>query len=109
VPWHVHSAGLGFWSLTKHADVQWASRDPETFVSGDGFTLIDIDPHDLRALIEYPDELEKLRRDPGPESISVAVEEVLRWSSPIHYFRRRATRDVELRGMRIATGEWLWG
>jgi len=281
VHWHVDSTGTGFWSLTKHADVQRASRDPETFISGNGFTLIDIDPDDLqgaamgqmlpgmdkpehtryrrivnrgfsprtlrlvedhlaqkakaivdnvidrgscdfvvdvaaelplqaiaelmgvpaedrrtifewsnlmtgiddpeyqgdmdatlsasaqmmayaddlrssrtrdprqdivttltgaaaegeglthaefgmfflllivagnettrnatshgmRALIEHPDELEKLRGDPSQESISLAVEEILRWSSPIHYFRRTATRDVELRGKKIAAGD----
>ncbi|HEV3131438.1 MAG TPA: cytochrome P450 [Acidimicrobiales bacterium] len=48
VHWHVDSAGLEFWCLTKHADVQWVSRDPVTFVSGAGFTLVDIDPNDLQ-------------------------------------------------------------
>ena len=46
VHWHVDSAGTGFWCLTKQADVQMVSRDPETFVSGRGFTLVDIDPED---------------------------------------------------------------
>lgn len=48
VHWHVDSAGVGFWCLTKQADVQMVSRDPETFVSGKGFTLVDIDPEDLQ-------------------------------------------------------------
>jgi len=281
VHWHVDSAGTGFWSLTKHADVQWASRDPETFISSDGFTLVDIDPDDLqaaamgqmlpgmdrpehtryrrivnrgfsprtlrlvedhlrqkagaivdrvidrgscdfvvdvaaelplqaitelmgvpdedrrmifewsnlmtgiddpeyrgdigaalsasadmvayadglramrtrdprrdivttltgaavegdgltdaefgmfflllvvagnettrnatshgmRALIDNPDQMERLRSNPGPGPISLAVEEILRWSSPIHYFRRTATRDVRLRGREIRAGD----
>jgi cytochrome P450 len=36
---------------------------------------------------------------------------MLRWATPIYYFRRTATRDVELRGVRIAAGDkvttWL--
>jgi len=51
VHWHVDSAGVGFWCLTKQADVQMVSRDPETFVSGRGFTLIDIDPEDLQGIM----------------------------------------------------------
>ena len=33
------------------------------------------------------------------------ADEILRWSSPVLHFRRTATRDVELRGRRIATGD----
>ncbi len=281
VHWHVDSAGVGFWCLTKLADVQMASRDPETFVSGKGFTLVDIDPedfqgammqqmlpgmdrpehtryrrivskgfsprtlrlvedhlalkartivdaiadrgscdfvgdvaaelplqaiaelvgvpeqdrrkifewgntmtgmddpefggdteaayvasaemlafadelrrkraadprddiitmltgatseaegltdaelavfflllmvagnettrnatsHGMRALIEHPAELEKLCRDPSHERMTRAVEEILRWASPILYFRRTASRDIELRGKTIRAGD----
>jgi cytochrome P450 len=34
-----------------------------------------------------------------------AVEEILRWSSPVLHFRRTATRDVELRGQLIRAGD----
>ena len=51
VHWHMDSAGVGFWSLTKQADVQMVSRDPETFVSAAGFTLVDIDPEDLQGMM----------------------------------------------------------
>jgi cytochrome P450 len=42
--------------------------------------------------------------------LPTAVEEILRWSSPVSYFARRATRDTEIRGVRIAAGErvTLW-
>ena len=59
----------------------------------------------MRALIEHPEELDKLRRDPSPDRMTRAVEEILRWASPIHYFRRTATRDVELRGKTIKAGD----
>src|ERR1700691_1957507 len=51
VHWHVDSSGTGFWCLTKQADVQMVSRDPETFVSAKGFTLVDIDPDDLQGMM----------------------------------------------------------
>ena len=44
-----------------------------------------------------------LRRE--PQSIPVAVEEMIRWASPVSYFARRATRDTEIRGVRIAKGD----
>jgi cholest-4-en-3-one 26-monooxygenase len=34
-----------------------------------------------------------------------AIEEILRWSSPVLYFRRQATRDFELRDKRIKQGD----
>jgi cholest-4-en-3-one 26-monooxygenase len=61
--------------------------------------------HGMRALIEHPGELEKLRQDPSVTRITRAVEEILRWASPILYFRRTATRDVEMRGKTIRAGD----
>ncbi len=61
--------------------------------------------HGMRALIEHPAELEKLRDDPSPERMTRAVEEILRWASPILYFRRTPTRDVELRGRTLKAGD----
>ncbi len=55
------------------------------------------------ALLNHPDQLARLRQD--PEAIALGVEEVLRWSSPISYFARRATRDTEIRGVRISKGD----
>jgi len=57
----------------------------------------------LLALLEHPDQLARLRRDPG--LVDSAVEEMLRWSSPIIHFSRRATRDTTLGGERIRAGE----
>jgi len=39
-----------------------------------------------------------------------AVEEIIRWSSPVSYFARRATRDTQIRGVPIAKGQriTLW-
>ncbi|HLX89523.1 MAG TPA: cytochrome P450 [Acidimicrobiales bacterium] len=57
----------------------------------------------LVALLDHPDQVERLRRDPA--SVALAVEEVLRWSSPVSYFARRATADTEIRGVHIARGD----
>jgi cytochrome P450 len=59
--------------------------------------------HGLVALLEHPDQLETLRRDPS--AMRPAVEEIIRWSSPVAYFARRATRDTEVRGVPIKAGD----
>ena len=57
----------------------------------------------LLALLQHPDQLARLRAD--PTLIGGAVEEVLRWANPLHYFRRTATADTELHGVPIAAGD----
>ncbi|MDA8385760.1 MAG: cytochrome P450 [Actinomycetota bacterium] len=59
--------------------------------------------HTALALIQHPDQLEILKR--SPELIPDAVEEFLRWASPVYHFRRTATRDVELDGAEIRSGD----
>jgi cytochrome P450 len=59
--------------------------------------------HSMLALIEHPDQLDLLRRDPS--LIPGAVEEFLRWASPVYHFRRTATRDTELGGKHIREGD----
>ena len=46
--------------------------------------------------MEHPEELERLRDDPA--LMPTAVDEIIRWATPVLHFRRTATRDVELRG-----------
>ena len=57
----------------------------------------------LLALLEHPDQLRALRDDPS--GIPLAVEEMLRWVNPLHYFRRTAVEDTELRGVQIKAGD----
>ncbi len=54
-------------------------------------------------LMERPEQYQLL--EARPELIERAVEEFLRWLTPVHYFRRTATRDTELRGTRIRAGD----
>ena len=54
----------------------------------------------MHAFFEHPGQMDLLRSD--PEGLApTAAEEIIRWVTPIVYFRRTATRDVELRGMQI--------
>ena len=57
----------------------------------------------LWALLEHPKQMEVLRSTPSV--LPSAVEEILRWFNPLHYFRRTATQDVELRGSTIKAGD----
>ncbi|MFT2017568.1 cytochrome P450 [Streptomyces sp. 796.1] len=59
--------------------------------------------HAMLALLQHPDQLARLRDDPA--LIPGAVEEFLRWASPVYHFRRTATRDTELGGKRIKEGD----
>lgn len=59
--------------------------------------------HSMLALIQHPEQLARLQE--APSLIPVAVEEFLRWASPVYHFRRTATRDVELGGKRIREGD----
>jgi cholest-4-en-3-one 26-monooxygenase len=57
----------------------------------------------MEALIRNPDQRRKLAANPG--LVPLAVEEMLRWVSPIKNMNRTATRDVELAGERIREGD----
>lgn len=59
--------------------------------------------HSMLALIDHPDQAQRLRDDPS--LWDSGVEEMLRWGSSIHNFRRTATCDTEIRGVPIARGD----
>jgi len=60
-------------------------------------------PGGLIALLQHPEQLAVLRTDPS--RLPGAVDEMLRWWTPVMVFRRTATRDVELAGVRIGAGD----
>lgn len=57
----------------------------------------------LLALLENPDQLRRLRDDPG--LMALATEEMIRWVTPVKHFMRTAAKDAEVRGIPIAAGE----
>jgi cholest-4-en-3-one 26-monooxygenase len=60
--------------------------------------------HGMNAFLEHPEQWALLVEDPAAR-IDGAVEEILRWASPVMYFRRNARRDVTLGGQEIKAGE----
>ena len=57
--------------------------------------------HGMNAFLENPDQWELFKR----ERPQTAVDEIIRWATPVHCFQRTATRDVELGGVTIAEGQ----
>jgi len=55
------------------------------------------------ALAERPDQWMQLRQH--PELLRTAADEIIRWVTPIKHFMRTATRDVDLGGQRVLSGE----
>ncbi|MBW2425746.1 MAG: cytochrome P450 [Deltaproteobacteria bacterium] len=62
----------------------------------------------LQQLMKEPEQLEALRRDPSLQKN--ATEEIIRWSSPVAYFKRIVAEDTEIAGVPISAGErvTLW-
>src|SRR5262249_25918042 len=58
----------------------------------------------LKALMENPDQLERLRNASLAE-MRIAVDEILRWTTPSIFKRRTATRDVDYKGQPIKEGD----
>jgi len=59
----------------------------------------------IQALIEHPEQFAMLQRDPS--LVPSAVEEIVRWTTPVNYMKRTAARDAEVRGRKIPEGEAL--
>ena len=54
----------------------------------------------MHALMQHPEQYQLLREN--PELLDGAVEEILRWASPVYYFRRTAMADTVIHGQEIA-------
>ncbi|WP_260861093.1 cytochrome P450 [Mycobacterium simulans] len=61
--------------------------------------------HGILALSQHPEQQALLAN--SPDAIKPAVEELLRWATPVMHFRRTVTSDVEIRGQRIPAGDWV--
>jgi len=57
----------------------------------------------MQALIEHPQQFALLRSN--AELLPLAVEEMLRFTSPVTHMARKATEDVEIRGLQIKAGD----
>jgi cytochrome P450 len=59
--------------------------------------------HGTKALVDHPDQWQRLRDDPG--LMPLAAEEILRYGSPTMQFRRTATQDLQIRDTPIKQGD----
>lgn len=57
--------------------------------------------HGINAFLDRPDQWELYKRQRPP----TAIEEIIRWSTPVHCFQRTATGDTEVGGVPIARGQ----
>ncbi len=125
--------GTALWELTQAAIeiAEHRSRNPaddlmtalvEASVDGQGLTHAEIGAffvllavagndttrhtttHAVLALEQDPSARELLAEAPG-ERLPAAVEEFVRWATPVMTFRRTATRDLELHGQPVQAGE----
>ncbi|HYD49151.1 MAG TPA: cytochrome P450 [Terriglobales bacterium] len=60
--------------------------------------------HGMKALTDYPDQQARWASD-FERYAPTAVEEIVRWATPVIHFRRTATRDTELSGQKIGAGQ----
>ncbi|HEY1738175.1 MAG TPA: cytochrome P450 [Acidimicrobiia bacterium] len=84
------------------SDIDFASFFVQMVTAGNDTTKTMLSSG-LLALLGHPDQLAELRADPS--LMPGAVEEILRWANPLHYFRRTASADTVLNGTRIAEGD----
>ena len=96
-----------------HAEIDGDSLDDDSLVHETLLILIGGDETTrhvisggVEELLAHPDQVAKLAADPAG-LMSGAVEEMLRWVTPIKNMARVATRDVELEGARIKAGQEL--
>jgi cholest-4-en-3-one 26-monooxygenase len=60
----------------------------------------------MNALLQHPEQFARLcARADDPAYVSTAIDEVLRWATPVLQFRRTATCDTEIRGQEIQAGD----
>lgn len=83
-------------------EVEFATMFVQIFTAAND-TTVGMLSGGMHALLDHPDQLQLLRSD--ARLTASAVEEILRYANPLHYFRRTVTQDVELRGKQIRAGD----
>jgi cytochrome P450 len=86
----------------KVSEAEFASLFVQITVAGNETTrgLISSGMYEL---MRHPELYRQLERE--PHRLPLAIEEMLRWTCPLHYFRRTATRDTEIRGQPVREGD----
>ena len=84
-----------FQQISYYVIIATAGHDTTSFTMTGG----------LQALLEHPDELDRLRKDPA--LISTAADEMIRWVSPVRHFLRNVVAPAEISGHRFEVGDRL--
>lgn len=99
-----------FMSIWANAEIDGQKLPPEAifhevglFIAGGAETTRTAISHGLRAFVDHPDQWEEMAAK--PELINSAVEEVLRWVTPLNNFFRMALTDDVVGGQAISAGD----
>ena len=99
-----------FMSIWAHAVIDGQPLPPESivhevglFIAGGAETTRTAISHGLRVFVDHPDQWNAMAHDPS--LVPGAVEEVLRWVTPLNNFFRTALVDDEVGGQPIAAGD----
>ena len=99
-----------FMSIWANAEIDGQKLPPEAifhevglFIAGGAETTRTAISHGLRAFVDHPEQWEEMAAK--PELINSAVEEVLRWVTPLNNFFRMALTDDVVGGQPIAAGD----
>lgn len=99
-----------FMSIWSHAEIDGQKLPPEAifhevglFIAGGAETTRTAISHGIRAFIDHPEQWEELAAT--PELVDSAVEEVLRWVTPLNNFFRMALTDDVVGGQPISAGD----
>lgn len=90
------------WEGTRLTDVDVMFETMLVLVGGDETTRHVISGG-VAALLQHPDQLRLLQNDPS--LLPSAIEEMLRWATPVRNMNRTATKDVEVAGMTVREGD----
>lgn len=98
---------LSVWSNAtidgEELSVDTVFHEAGLFVSGGAETTRTVIAHGLRAFCEFPEQWELLAR--RPELMPTAVEELLRWVTPLNNMFRTVVRDTEIGGQALTAGD----
>lgn len=99
-----------FMSIWAHAEIDGQKLPPEAifhevglFIAGGAETTRTAISHGLRAFVDHPEQWEELAAN--PTLVDSAVEEVLRWVTPLNNFFRMALTDDVIGGQPISAGD----
>ena len=99
-----------FMSIWAHAEIDGQKLPPEAifhevglFIAGGAETTRTAISHGLRTFVDHPEQWEEMAAK--PELINSAVEEVLRWVTPLNNFFRMASTDDVVGGQQITAGD----